>query len=95
MYIQMSKDFSIAEARKRLPALVHAVESGPPVRLTRRGKPVAMLISLEEYEHLRPKRADLWQAIQAFRQRTDLAALDLEETFRGVRDRSPGRDVAL
>ncbi len=91
----MPRDFSIAEARNRLPALVHAVEEGPPVRLTRRGKPVAMLVSLEEYERLRPRRPDLWKAIQAFRERTDVSDLDVEEVFRGVRDPSPGREVNL
>ncbi len=91
----MSKDFSIAEARNRLPALVHAVEEGPAVRLTRRGKPVAVLISLEEYERLRPRRPDLWRAIETFRRDTDLNDLDVEEIFRDVRDPSPGREVEI
>lgn len=91
----MLKDVSIAEARNRLPALVHAVEKGPPVRLTRRGKPVAMLVSFEEYERLRPQRRDLWRAIEEFRERTDLSDLDVDEIFAGVRDRSPGREVEI
>ena len=91
----MPKDVSIAEARNRLTALVHAVEKGPSVRLTRRGKPVAMLISLEEYERLRPLRPDLWLAIEAFRRDTNLDDLDVEEIFRDVRDPSPGREVEL
>lgn len=91
----MPREFSIAEARNQLPALVHAVEKGPPVRLTRRGKPVAVLVSLQEYERLRPRRPDLWQAIEAFRQQTDLSDLDVDEIFRGVRDPSPGREVEL
>jgi antitoxin Phd len=89
------KDFTIAEARNRLPAIVHAVEAGSPVRLTRWGKPVAMLISLEEYERLRPRRPDLWGAIADFRKRTDLSDLDVDEIFGGVRDASPGREVEL
>lgn len=91
----MPREFSIADARNQLPALVHSVESGPPVRLTRRGKPVAVLVSVEEYERLRPQGPDLWQAIEAFRQRTDLTDLDVDEIFGGVRDRSPGRQVEL
>ena len=91
----MPREFSIAEARNQLPALVHSVESGPPVRLTRRGKPVAVLVSAEEYERLRPRGPDLWQAIDAFRQRTDLTDLDVDEIFQGVRDPSPGREVKL
>lgn len=91
----MPRDISIAEARNKLPALVHSVEEGPAVRLTRRGKPVAVLVSLEEYERLRPRRPDFWRAIKEFRERTDLSDLDVDEIFRGVRDPSPGREVEL
>jgi prevent-host-death family protein len=91
----MPKDFSIAEARNQLPALVHAAEGGSPVRLTRRGKPVAVLISLQEYERGRARRPDLWQAIADFRKSTDLSDMDVDEIFRGVRDPSPGREVDL
>lgn len=91
----MLRDLSIAQARNQLPALVHSVESGPPVRLTRRGKPVAVLLSIREYDRIRPPRPDLWQAIGAFRREADLAALDVDEVFRGVRDGSPGREVDL
>lgn len=89
----MPKDVPIAEARNRLSALVHAVEKGTSVRLTRRGKPVAMLLSLEEYESPRPRESDLWQAIEAFRAETDFGDLDVEEILRDVRGVSPGREV--
>lgn len=91
----MPREFSIAEACNQLPVLVRAVEQGPPVRLTRRGKPVAVLVSLQEYERLAPRRPDLWQAIETFRQQTDLRDLDVDEIFAGVRDPSPGLEVAL
>lgn len=91
----MTRNYSIAEARDRLPALVHAVETGPSVQLTRRGRPVAVLVSVDEYQRLCPRRPDLWQAIQAFRQHTDLRDLDAEGIFRDVRDESPGREVAV
>lgn len=91
----MPRDFSIAQARNKLPALVHSVETGPPVRLTRRGKPVAVLLSVREYDRIRPSRPDLWKAIEDFRKEADLTALDVEEVFRGIRDRSPGREVVL
>ena len=51
----MQKQFSIAEAKNRLPTLVHYVEKGPSVKLTRWGKPVAVLLSIEEYEILQYK----------------------------------------
>ena len=91
----MPRDISIAQARDRLPALVHEVEEGEPVRLTRRGKPVAVLLSLREYERLGARRPDLWEAIESFRRQADLRELDVDSIFAGVRDRSAGREVDL
>ena len=41
---------SIAEAKNQLPALVHRAEAGEAVTITRRGKPVAVMVSAELYE---------------------------------------------
>jgi prevent-host-death family protein len=46
------QSFSIADARAQLPKIIHAVETGDVTQLTRRGKPVAILLSLKEYETL-------------------------------------------
>ena len=51
----MQKQFSIAEAKNRLPTIVHSVENGPPVELTRRGKPVAVLLSIQEIRTTQPQ----------------------------------------
>ena len=91
----MSKQCSITAARNSLTALVHEVEKGPPVELTRRGRPVAVLLSVSEYRKLRADRPDLWSSIQRFRQETDLRELDVEAVYSGVRDRSPGREPDL
>jgi len=83
----MSKQCSITAARNSLTALVHEVEKGAPVELTRRGRPVAVLLSVSEYRKLRAGRPDLWRSIQRFRQETDLRELDVEAVYSGVRDR--------
>ena len=60
----MEKEYSIAEARNQLSGLVHEAEQGRPVRLTRRGKSVAVLVSADEYERLsKPKKTVQWEAI--------------------------------
>lgn len=87
----MSKSYSIANARKNLPSLVHQVEEGAPVELTRRGRPVAVLLSRGEYERLTARRTDLWEAIQEFRRQASLDELDIEDVYEDVRDRSTGR----
>lgn len=45
-------DIPIAEAHNRLSALLKKVQKNP-IMLTRRGKPVGVLLSPEEYERLR------------------------------------------
>jgi prevent-host-death family protein len=92
----MSKSFSIAEAKNRLPELVRSAEQDETIQLTRRGKPVAVLLSAQRYERLQKGKVDFWEAYLAFRQRYNLDELDLDPDviFADVRDRSPGRDVS-
>ena len=90
------KQYSIARARDRLPGIVHEVEAGAPVELTRRGKPVAVILSLRQYRGLAHGRDDFWAAYERYRASTDLEHLALgPEVFEALRDRSLGRDPAL
>lgn len=89
------KQYSIAEARRNLPSLVHAVERGSPVELTRRGRRVAVLLSAEKYSALTRKPGELWARLQRFRRNAALVDLDVDGIYRDVRDRSPGRDAEL
>ena len=52
----MEKKYTIAEAKSKLPAIIHTVEDGPSIKLTRHGKPVAVLLSIREYEQLAKKK---------------------------------------
>jgi prevent-host-death family protein len=59
----MNDAYSIAAAKNNLSSLVHEVEQGRPVRLTRRGKPVAVLMSTAQYERLsKPRKKVGWSA---------------------------------
>lgn len=89
----MPRAYSIAEARDQLPSLVHDAERGGRVSLTRRGKPVAVLISVSEYERLTAGRTDFLGALVDFRARNNLTELDLGHALDETRDRSPGREV--
>ncbi len=89
----MSKRFSIAEARDKFTSLVREVEKAPAVEITRRGKPVAVLLSWREYQRLTSK-VKFWDSYTSFRHKFDLAKLAIEpQVFEGVRDPSPGRKV--
>jgi prevent-host-death family protein len=89
----VAKSYSIAEARNGLTGIVHEVERGGQVEITRRGKRVAVLVSSAEYERLTEGRRDLWEALQTWRGSVDWDVLgDIDDVWADVRDRSPGRD---
>ena len=48
----MAGKYSIAEARQKLPAIVHEAERAGEVRITRRGEVVARLVAEHEYQRL-------------------------------------------
>jgi len=92
----MPKQYSIAEARNRFTAIVRDVERESAVELTRRGKPVAVLLSIQEYKRLSSNKDGFWKAFTAFRNQVNLQELGIEpDIFTGLRDQSPGREVSL
>ncbi|MCL4860655.1 MAG: type II toxin-antitoxin system prevent-host-death family antitoxin [Caldilineaceae bacterium] len=71
----MPKSYSIAEAQKRLHELVRSVEQDSAIQLTRRGIPVAVLLSIQEYERLQRPQESFWERTWPFdlpRMRTGL-----------------------
>lgn len=92
----MQKQFSISEAKNRLPTIIHYVEKGPYVKLTRRGKPVAVLLSIQEYDRLSRKYTGFWSAVSEFRRKIDDEGIEISDgDFKGLRDLSAGREVEL
>jgi prevent-host-death family protein len=89
----MQKKYSIAEAKTGLPSIVREVEDGPSVRLTRHGRPVAVLMSVKEYERLTDRREGFWKALTAFRSASEKEGIEISDLeFDGLRDVSQGRD---
>jgi len=87
---------SVAEARDALAELVHDVETGHPVEITRRGKRVAVLISATAYDEMTRSRPSPWEAIHQVRERIEREGIDMgDDLFDGLRDGSPGRRVNL
>ncbi|MBI5876608.1 MAG: type II toxin-antitoxin system Phd/YefM family antitoxin [Chloroflexi bacterium] len=90
----MSKQYSIANARQNLAALVHEVEHKSPIELTRHGETVAVLVSVAEYRRLHAGRSSFWKAYGTFCQAVDLTQLQIDpDILAGLRDQSPGREV--
>lgn len=92
----MSHRYSIAEARSRLPRIVDEAEAGIEVELTRRGRPVAVLVSCREFERLRGKRLHFRDAYRKFLKAHSLQEIGLDDDFAtAARDRTTGRKVSL
>lgn len=92
----MSRRYSIAEARSNLPTIVDQAEAGQVIELTRRGKPVAVVVSLREFERLRIERAHFGDAYRRFVKAHPLIEVGVEESyFDSIRDTDAGRKVAL
>jgi len=75
------RESSIREAKDMLTQLVHSVEKGEAVRITRHGKPVAVLVSTQEYQRLNANavRKDPLEFLQRWR-------AQLPEDFEGISD---------
>ncbi len=92
----MSPRYSIAEARSHLPSIVDQAEAGVEVELTRRGQPVAVLLSRREFERLQGKRVHFGDAYRKFLERHSLREIGVDENFAAsTRDRTTGRKVSL
>jgi len=83
-------DISIAEAKSRFAELVHQAERGEAVRITRRGRAVAVLVSEADYARLQTGRVGLLAYSQAWRSQALAAGVPLtdEMDWTGLRDQS-------
>jgi prevent-host-death family protein len=92
----MSRKYSIAEARARLPAIIDQAEAGQEIELTRRGKPVAAVVSVRELARLRGGSGSFAAAYRSFLDKHRLEEVGLDEDFAAsARDLGPGRRVSL
>jgi prevent-host-death family protein len=95
--ISMVKRYSIAEARDNFTGIVHEAEAGATVEVTRRGKPVAVLVAQGEYERLTQGRRGFREAYREFLARyppSEENTLEPQEWLERDRDPSGGRDFS-
>ena len=72
---------SIYEARNNFSALVKLAEGGEPVELTRHDKPVAVIISYDDWEARKPKKT-FWDSMLEIRAKyTDVL---MDPTWEGL-----------
>ena len=86
------RSFSIAQVRANLPGLVRTAERGAAVEITRRGRPVAVILSSTAYRQLTSARPPFADALASFLNGPDIGRVGLDgEEFAGLRDRAAGR----
>jgi len=90
----MARRYSIAEARSRLATVIDEAKAGHEIELTRRGEPVAVIVSRQTFDRLRGGRVQFKEAYRAFLERYPLDEIGISNV-RGAfpRDRSTGRKV--
>ena len=93
----MTKRYSIAAARDHLASIVHDLESVDSVEITRRGEPVAILLSKSDYDRLKASKSGFWEAYTAFTKEVNLVDLNIDpaEVFGDIRDQISGREIKL
>ncbi|MEB3213223.1 MAG: type II toxin-antitoxin system Phd/YefM family antitoxin [Leptolyngbyaceae bacterium] len=91
--------YSIAQAKDQLTQLIRAAETGDSVEITRHGEPVAVILSIAEYQKLQQPRPNFGEAVREFRQQyiegQPWFENDEIDAIFDVRDKSPGREVEL
>jgi prevent-host-death family protein len=87
---------SIAEVKNQLPELLREVEKGKPVEITKRGEPVAVVLSVGDYKQLvnKEKAGSFWNKINALRESPDFEPVTPED-MQDLRDTSKGREVTF
>lgn len=88
-------EVSIADAKNHLPRIVQQAEAGDTVHITRRGKPVAVLLSDREYARLTAPRSGFADFVGEWRKNMLARGIEFptEQDFTGLRDNSPGREA--
>lgn len=87
----MQSKYSIAEARNQLSSIIRATETGQRIKLTRRGRTVAVILSYREFERLSGQQKGFWDVLKTFSKRPGIDP----ELFEDLRDQSPGRNLSL
>ena len=89
-------EVSVTQARNTLTRLIREVEDGETVHITRRRRPVAVLVSKDEHERLESGAAgsDFWQGIKEWRAQASFDWPELTpEEVDSWRDRRPPRNL--
>ena len=83
---------TMTEARASFAKVLTRAEHGHPVEVTRGGKPVAVIVSLDQYRDAEARAGSPSTALRRFMAGLDTRVLRERDPWEDVRDRSVGRD---
>lgn len=88
--------YSMTQARTNLPAIIDQIEAGLEIVLTRRGKPVAVVVPVREKESARGCRPGFAEAYPRFLDKHSPDEVGIEGDFAAsLRSHDTGRKVLL
>jgi prevent-host-death family protein len=83
---------TMTQARAAFAKVLTRAERGDAVEVTRGGKPVAVIVSVQQYDEATARAELPSKAFRAFMAALDRRALGGHDPWKGLRDRSAGRD---
>ncbi len=87
---------SVTEARQHFARLIKQTQQGKTIEITRRGEPVAVLLSASQYAAITGERSSFIDAMRQVRERLGVDELEIGDAeFEGLREESPGREISL
>jgi len=88
----LNRRVSVVEAKNKLPSIIHEVEQGSIVEITRHGKAVAIVVGQKDYERLKEKGQGFWVTLGKIRNLLSSEGIVFKESdFLNLRDPSTGR----
>ena len=88
----MTRKVSVAEAKGKLPSIIHEVEQGSRVEITRHGKSVAVMVPTGDYERLRQKGRGFWNDLTKVRRIMAAEGMTVDDIdLADLRDTAEGR----
>ena len=86
---------TISHLKNHLPEIVHEVENGLDIQITRHGKPVAVIVSLERYSRAFSSGKGVFSAYQRWRTLHPEGSGFTDEEVNNMRDRKPHKPSAF
>ena len=80
---------TISHLKNHLFEVVHTVEQGEDIQITRHGKPVAVIISLEKYNRALASGKGIFNSYLTWRKQHPDAEGFTDEELEAMRDRAP------